>query len=103
MTIPPYRLRVPEETVRFLRKLHPEIKRHLRKALEMMLHDPFCGKALKDDLEGLRSFRVKRYRLVYRVVSEVKEIETIAIGPRRNIYEETFRLISLERSATRDD
>ncbi len=96
MTTVEYRLRVPDETASFLRKFHPEIKRHIRKALEMIVHDPFCGKALKNDLEGMRSFRVKRYRLIYRVVSGVKEIEIIAIGPRKNIYEETFRIISRE-------
>ncbi len=96
MTTIEYRLRVPDETASFLRKLHPEIKRHIRKALEMIVHDPFCGKALKDELEGMRSLRVKRYRLVYRVVAGVKEIEIIAFGPRKNIYEETFRIISRE-------
>lgn len=90
-----YRLRVPDDAVRFLRKLHPGIKKHIRHALEMIVSDPFCGKALKDDLEGLRSLRVKRYRVVYRVVSGLKEIEIIAVGPRKIIYEETFKIIKL--------
>jgi mRNA-degrading endonuclease RelE of RelBE toxin-antitoxin system len=41
----------------------------------------------------LRSFKIRRIRLVYRI-SSGKIIEIIAIGPRKNIYEETFRLIS---------
>ena len=96
MTTIEYRVRVPDETVSFLRKLHPEIRRHIRRGLEMIVHDPFCGKALKDELEGMRSLRVKRYRLIYRVVSDTKEIEIIAVGPRRNIYEETLRIIGRE-------
>ena len=91
-----YRLRVPVETAAFLKKLHPEIKRHIKAALEMIVADPFLGKPLKDDLEGLRSFRVKRFRIVYRVAETAREIDLIAVGPRKNIYEETFRIISRE-------
>ena len=89
-----YRLRAADETASFLRKLHPEIKRHIRAALEIIVADPFLGKRLKDELEGLRSFRAKRYRIIYRIVSSRREIEIIAVGPRRIIYEETFRIIS---------
>ena len=88
-----YRLRVTDEIASLLRKLHPEIKRHIRHALELIIGDPYCGKALKDDLEGVRSFRIKRYRIIYRVVTESRHIEIIAVGPRRNIYQETFRII----------
>ncbi|KKK68291.1 hypothetical protein LCGC14_2945530, partial [marine sediment metagenome] len=42
---------------------------------------------------GLRSFTIRRFRLIYRV-SSGKIVEIIAIGPRKNVYEETFRLIS---------
>ncbi|HHT9160038.1 MAG TPA: type II toxin-antitoxin system RelE family toxin, partial [Candidatus Brocadiaceae bacterium] len=50
------------------------------------------GKALKDELADLRSFRVGRFRVIYRI-SDQKLIEIVAIGPRENIYEETFRLL----------
>ena len=91
-----YRLRVTDEIALHLRKLHPEIKKHIRHGLELIISEPNCGKALKDDLEGVRSFRIKRYRIIYRVVTESKQIEIIAVGPRKNIYEETFRIISRE-------
>ena len=91
-----YCLRAPDDTALFIRKLHPEIKKHIRYALQSILTDPYCGKALKDDLEGIRSLRIKRYRIIYKVVTEAKEIEIVAVGPRRNIYEETFRIISKE-------
>jgi mRNA interferase RelE/StbE len=91
-----YKLRVPDDIVLLLRKLHPEIKKHIRHALELIIDDPHCGKALKDDLEGIRSFRIKRYRIIYRFVNKSKQIEIIAVGPRKNIYKETFRIISKE-------
>ena len=91
-----YKLRVPDDIALLLQKLHPELKKHIRHALELIINDPYCGKALKDDLEGIRSLRIKRYRIIYRFVNKSKQIEIIAVGPRKNIYKETFRIISRE-------
>jgi len=88
-----YILRVPDDVASLIRGLHPLIKAKIKSGLQTIIEDPHCGKALKGDLEGLRSFKVKRYRIIYRISSK-KELEIITIGPRRNIYEETFRIIS---------
>ena len=87
-----YKLKIPHETAGLIKNLHPDLKSRVKAALKSILQDPHSGKALKDELTGLRSFRIRRLRLIYRI-SSVKIIEIIAIGPRKNIYEETFRLI----------
>ena len=87
-----FKLKIPHETADLIKNLHPELKSRVKKALQSILSDPYSGKALKDELKGLRSFKVRRFRLIYRLSSK-KIIEIIAIGPRKNIYEETFRLI----------
>ena len=86
------KLRVPDEVAASIRRLHPHLKKKVRFALEAISSDPLSGKALKDDLQGLRSFRVSRFRIVYRIDAR-KEIEIVTIGPRRIIYEETLRLL----------
>lgn len=86
------RLRMPEETADFIRNLHPEIKRRVKAALKAILSDPDRGKSLRNELEGLRSFRVGRFRNIYRKPSE-GIIDIVAIGPRKYIYEETYRLV----------
>jgi mRNA interferase RelE/StbE len=86
-----YKLRVTDEMERFIRSLHPELKRKLKGALKIISSTPDAGKALRDDLAGLRSFRVSRFRIIYRI--SLRTIEIIAIGPRERIYEETYRLI----------
>ncbi len=91
-----YRLRTPEDIVKLLRGLHPDLKKKVRKALSTIMEDPYEGKALKDDLAGLRSFRVRRFRIVYRI-SRQKQIDIVAIGPRKRIYEETFRILNKEK------
>ena len=86
------RLRMPKETADFIRSLHPEIKRRVKAALKAILSDPDRGKSLRNELEGLRSFRVGRFRIIYRKPSE-GIIDIVAIGPRKYIYEETYRLV----------
>lgn len=86
----PYKLLVPDEIVKLIRGMHPSLKRRVRVALEEICENPYCGKGLKEELEGLHSFRLKRFRIIYKVIQEDK-IGIIAIGPRKYIYEETFK------------
>jgi mRNA interferase RelE/StbE len=86
-----FKLKVPDETAALVRSLHPNLKRKIKAALQSILADPQTGKALKNELAGLRSFRVGKLRVVYRVKERV--IEIVAIGPRKTIYEGTLRLV----------
>ena len=87
-----HKLRVPDEIVSLIRGMHPVLKKRIKLAFNEILKDPYCGKALKEELDGLRSFCIKRFRIIYKV-SLKKEISIIALGPRKYIYEETFRII----------
>ena len=89
------RLRIPAEVAELLRGLHPEIERKVRATLARILNDPEAGKALKAELQGLRSLRTGRLRVVYRI-GEGGVVEIVAVGPRRRIYEETLRLVRRE-------
>ena len=71
-----------------------EIKKGL-KALRILPANQHEGKSLRDDLEGLKSYRVGRFRIIYRV-SAKKYIGVVAIGPRKNIYEETLSVLKKE-------
>ena len=92
MASPVYRLRVPDETAGLVRNLHPHLKKKIKASLQEILSNPHSGKALKNELKGLMSFRVSTFRIVYRIASG-QVIEIVAIGPRKKIYEETYRLI----------
>lgn len=75
-----HRLRAPPQIAALIGGLHPQIKKKVRSALERILSNPLCGKALKDELDGLRSFRVGRFHIVYRAAGRV--VELVAIGSR---------------------
>jgi mRNA interferase RelE/StbE len=88
-------LRVPDEIVALIRGCHPKLKRKIRAGLRHIVTEPESGKSLKDELEGLRSYRISRFSVIYRISSK-QTIDIVAIGPRQTIYEETYRIIKKE-------
>ena len=91
-----YKIRAPDEIARLIRSAHPQLKRKIKSALNLIVNDPGVGTSLKDELKGLKSFRVSRLRIIYRLSSK-RVIELIAIGPRKIIYEETYRILRKEK------
>ena len=92
----PYKLKIPNDTVSLIRGLHPRLKKKIRTALREITDDPNTGRALKDELNGLWSYRIKKIRIIYRFTGK-KHIDIIAIGPRKNIYEETYKLLKKKK------
>ena len=90
-----YKLVVPRDIRELIRTTHPSLKKKIKSSLKMILSDPYSGKALKNDLAGLRSIRVSSFRIIYRI-KDPEQLELVAIGPRERIYEETFRIIQKE-------
>ena len=82
-------VRLPKDVEQVIRSLHPDLKRRVRAAIDLLCASPEAGKALKGELDGWRSLRVGRLRVVYREAR--KQIEVAAIGPRASIYSETTR------------
>lgn len=86
-----HKLRVPDEVAGLIRNMHPHLKKKVKASLQLITSNPYSGKALKDELAGLKSFRVSRFRIIYRISSD-RIIEVVAVGPRESIYEETLRI-----------
>ncbi len=89
-----WKVRMPEDLASLIRGMHPSLKKKVRASLQIILSDPTSGKALRDDLTGLRSFKIGRLRIVYRVSKT--QVQVVAIGPRSRIYQETSRLVRQE-------
>ena len=92
MKEPAKKLIIPDGVAEFVRRMHPYLKKKIKASLKIIISDPDSGKILRDELTGLRSFRVSSFRIIYRI-STKKIIEIVAIGPREHIYGETFRLL----------
>jgi mRNA interferase RelE/StbE len=90
------KLRLSDDAASLVGSLHPELKRKMKAALRLILDTPDSGKALKYELSGLRSFRVGKFRIIYRVPSKAV-IHVLAVGSRKTIYEETLRFVHAKR------
>jgi len=92
---PMYKLVLPQDLRELIRTMHPSLKKKVKASLKIILSEPCAGNAFRDELSGLRSFRISSFRIIYRI-KEPAQIELVAIGPRARIYEETFRIIQKE-------
>ena len=89
-----FRIRLTPEAARLLSKLHPESKKLIKSALQELRHAPYSGHALQEELSGFKSYRSKRYRILYKVNEEEQVIEVYYIGHRKDIYEQFKRLLN---------
>ena len=89
------KLRVPDEIVALIRGCHPQLKRKIRAGLRDIVIEPEAGTSLKEELGGVRSYRISSFRIIYRLSSK-QIIDVVAIGPRKTIYKETYRIIKKE-------
>ena len=89
------KLGVPDEIVTLIRGCHPRLKSKIREGLRRILAEPESGKFLKDELTGLQSYRISKFRIICRE-SSLGIIDIVGIGPRKKIYEETYRMVKKE-------
>ena len=63
------------ETSRVLSKFHPENKKIIKQALQELRRNPSAGTDLQEELYGFKSFKLKRYCVLYRINEEEKVIQ----------------------------
>ena len=80
-----YRIEMPRVLRDLIRHLPLELKAKVKAALRSIADDPHRAKELREELAGLRNYRVARSRVIYRIVGSVVQI--VAFGPRGDIYE----------------
>ena len=57
-----------------IKKLHPHLKPIVKEKIESISADSYIGKLLEKELSGYISFRAKRYRIIYKVIDDIKTI-----------------------------
>ena len=80
-----YRVEMPRALRDLIRHLPPELKAKVKAVLRSISDDPYRAKELREELAGLRSYRIGRSRVIYRIVGSMVQI--VALGPRADIYE----------------
>ena len=88
------KMRFTPESSRLLSKLHPENKKLIKQALIELRQNPYMGKDLQEELSGLKSLRLKQYRIIYDINEEKNFIQIYHIGQKRDVYEQLRRLLT---------
>ena len=86
--VPAYRVAIPPPVTERIRHLPPDLKRAVREAIRAIGQDPGRGDPLQRELRDYRKYRVRRFRVIYRVDRRAKAVIIVALGHRRAIYEE---------------
>ena len=71
----------------------------MRSAIWAIAANPEYGEPLQRELDGLRKYRVRRFRIVYAGDQKARTIRLMAVAHRRYVYEELTERI---RHKTRD-
>jgi len=82
-----YRILYSETAREQICSMHPSIKPDIRTGVETIKQNPYNGKKLQRELSGYFSYRVRRFRIIYKINTEEKSLEIHYIGHRKNIYE----------------
>lgn len=88
------KIRFTPEAARLFSKLHPENKKLIKLALNELSQEPYSGHDLQEELAGFKSYRSKKYRILYRVNEDDYIIEIYYIGHRKDVYEQFRRLLN---------
>jgi mRNA interferase RelE/StbE len=87
-----YRVRFTPEAAQWISRLHPDSKKIIRDALDELRQRPYAGDDLQDELSAFKSFKPKRFRIIYSVDDDQRVIRVLHVGHRRDVYDQ-FRLL----------
>ena len=94
------RIKFTPEAARLLSKLHPEGKKFIKEGLTELRQNPYLGHVLQQELSGFKSYKIKRYRILYDINEEEGAIQVYYVGHRRDVYEQFRDLLSdLDKSS----
>jgi mRNA interferase RelE/StbE len=83
-----YQIKFTPESARILSKFHLENKA----SLKTLRQDPNIGTDLQEELSGFKSYKLKKYRILYKIDEEHNCIRIYHIGHRSDVYEQ-FKIL----------
>ena len=81
-----FKIKLTSKAKRELRKLSKEEKLSIGEIIEELKEDPLIGKPLDRELIRKFSYRVRVYRVVYKINQQDKIVKILSAGHRGTIY-----------------
>ena len=82
-----YQITFDSQIKTIIQHFSPSLKQKIKIAFKEIAQNPYVGKVLQEELSGLYSYRVLRFRLIYMIDSKKKRIDVVTIGPRSSVYD----------------
>ena len=61
--------------------------------MDLLIDAALSGHSLHFELAGLRSHRIRNYRIIYRLNDDAATIDILFVGARRHVYEQLRELL----------
>ena len=90
-----YEIRYFPQVREDVRRLPPDIKRLVQASLDEISENPRAGTPLVRELTGLWKYRARRYRIIYQIHSEKRQIIVLLIDRRESVYDRVRQLLKL--------
>ncbi len=87
-----WRIKFTPEAARILSKFHPENKKRNKEALKELYRDPHLGDDLQEELSDFKSYKSKRYLILYKINEDENAVQVHYIGHRKDVYKQ-FKLL----------
>ncbi len=75
-----------KQALRSLGKIPASWRKRIVKATEALAKDPYVGKKLQGQFEGLFSLRVWPYRVIYLIQKSEIKVLILEVGHRQSVY-----------------
>ena len=72
--------------IRSVKRLDGKTKERVKKAIKEILEEPHIGTPLTHPLKGFWRKRIGKYRIIYKINEEEKEVLFVDFGLRKKIY-----------------
>lgn len=79
------RIEYSDTTLKFFKKAKRSDRIKIAKKIELLTRNPYIGKKLKGEFEGLRSLKAWPFRIIYQL-TEDEMINIVIIEHRQQVY-----------------
>lgn len=83
-----YQVTFDSQIKTLIQHFSPSLKHKIKKSFKEIAHNPYVGKALQEELIGLYSYRILRFRIIYMINTKMTHVDVVTIGPRSSVYDE---------------
>ena len=87
------KIRFTPESAKLISKLHPDSKKMIKSGLKELQKNIHSGDDLQEELSGFKSYKIKRYRIIYRHNEDENSTDVYYVGHRSDVYEQFRELL----------